>query len=158
MQSTNPNARWLVGCIGLGCLAILPLSAGPAAGQKEPKKADALPALLKARLDAAKKGYGEASGALTEVKRPGDGINLQVVRMGEACSVWSVRWLNAQRDMSDKKDEQIAALEAHLKRMKDLQKKLNALAQGGLVPQLDITAAAWYVAEAEVWLEKEKAK
>jgi hypothetical protein len=120
------------------------------------KKADALPALHKARLDAAKKTYGDASSGVTEFKRPQAGINIQMVKPEEV-RTWSVRWLGAEREMSDKRADQIAALDGHLKRMKDLQKKVDMMVPIPL-PQFEASAAAWYVAEAEVWLAKEKAK
>ncbi len=111
-------------------------------------------ALLKSRLDLAKKGYGEAFEGL-EVKRPYIGPLVETARSVETYT-WSIRWLNAEREMSDKKEERVTALAEHLQRMKELQKKVDAL--GRILTQSDVTAAAWYVAEAELWLAKEKAK
>ncbi len=114
------------------------------------KKADALPALRKARLDLAKKGYQEASSALTEVKRPAVGLNIPQAKPQEVYD-WSVRWLEAQRAMSDKKEDRIAGLEGHLKRMKGLERRVKQLTPD-IFPKTDGTAAAFWVAEAEIWL------
>jgi hypothetical protein len=121
-----------------------------------PKKVDAPPTLLKARLDAAQKAQAAAMEALQQTKRTGD-LVLPVGKPEEVYT-WSVRWLNAQRDMSDKKDNHIAALEGHFKRMKELQQRVTKLREGGLVSSVEPAAAAWYLAEAELWLAKEKAK
>jgi hypothetical protein len=59
--------------------------------------------------------------------------------------------------MSDKRDEHIAALEEHIKRMKDVQKRVDATPQTRLQVWSN-SAVAWYLAEAELWLVKEKAK
>jgi len=92
--------------------------------------------------------------ALGQTKRRG--AVLVLLGKPEEVYTWSVRWLNAQRDMSDKKDDHIAALEGHFKRMKELQEKVTDLRE--LLPAVETPAAAWYVAEAELWLAKEKAK
>ena len=123
-----------------------------------PKNAEALQALLKTRLDAAQKTCDVWMDGLGEAKRPvGSGLNIRLLPNPEEVHTWSVRLLNAQRDMSDQKEKQVAALEEHFKRMQTLQKKLAPLAPG-LLPQGETLAAAWYVAEAEVWLAREKAK
>jgi hypothetical protein len=122
---------------------------------KAPDKAGAPQALLKTRLDAAQQGYDAAANALGEVKRVGN-VNLLVVKPEEICT-WSVRLLNAQRDMSDKQDKRIAALEEHVKRMKALENKVTEL-HPGLVSSIELASARWYLAEAELWLAKEKAR
>jgi hypothetical protein len=60
--------------------------------------------------------------------------------------------------MSSKMDEQIAALEDHLKRMKELQQRVKRLHEGGLVSSLEPLAVEAYRVEAELWLAQEKAK
>lgn len=75
----------------------------------------------------------------------------------EEVYTWSVRLLNAQLDMSDKRDEHIAALEEHIQRMNELQKKVTAMAPD-LLQGWTKSAAEWYLAEAELRLAKEKAK
>ncbi len=120
-----------------------------------PDKAGAPQALLKTRLDAAQQGYDAAANAFGEVKRVGN-VNFLVVKPEQIC-IWSVRLLNAQRDMSDKQDKRITALEEHVKRMKTLENKVTEL-HPGLVSSIELASARWYLAEAELWLAKEKAR
>jgi hypothetical protein len=121
-------------------------------GQAPPpaREAQALPALRKARLDQARKSYEEAMQASQQTRRVGDTV-LPLAR-AEDVYLWSVRWLDAERGMSDRKEDRVAALEAHLKRMKELRQRVTVMAEGGLVPGLDVRAAEFYQAEAELWL------
>lgn len=120
-----------------------------------PRKADDSTKLLKTRLDAAKAAYKGAWESLGMVRRNGNTIT----NLGnpEEVYTWSVRLLNAQLDMSDKRDEHIAALEEHIQRMNELQKKVTAMAPD-LLQGWTKSAAEWYLAEAELRLAKEKAK
>lgn len=66
---------------------------------------------------------------------------------------WSVRWLQAERDLSRTKVEHVAALEGHLKRMqfwKDLHEKSR---QRGLISGYVADAAEFFRLEADDWLE-----
>ncbi len=69
---------------------------------------------------------------------------------------WSVRWMQAERDLGKTKAEQITALEGHLKRMqfwKDLQDGYRKKGQAGS----DAPAAAeFFRLEAEDWLAAAK--
>jgi hypothetical protein len=121
---------------------------------QSPQKADDSAKLLKSRLDAAKATYKGTWESLGMVRRLGNAI-IPIVHPEELYT-WSVRWLNAQRDMSDKRDEHITALEEHIKRMKDVQKRVDAMTPN-LIPAWLNSAAAWYLADAEIWLAKEKA-
>jgi RNA polymerase sigma factor (sigma-70 family) len=103
--------------------------------------------LLKAKLEAAKEAYQEA----LENLRGGRSIGPEEVY------TWSVRFLNAQREMSDKLNDHMAALEEHVERMKMLKKTADAWSQARLQKPVS-TSAQWYLAEAELWLAKEKAK
>src|SRR4051794_12533272 len=70
---------------------------------------------------------------------------------------WSRLLLESQQDLNDSKADRLAALEAHLERMRRL---------GALVPKgrelgfgfsTDVGAAAYYRLEAERWLERARA-
>src|SRR5262249_54567420 len=124
--------------------------------QPAAKQEKAQLALRKARLDAARNVYGAAMEALQQTKRIDGSVFL--VGKPEEVYTWSVRWLSGQQDMSDKKEDRIAALEDHLKRMKGLQLRVTKQHQGKLVSSVEPAATAWYVAEAELWLAKEKAR
>jgi hypothetical protein len=113
-------------------------------------------ALLKARAEAAQKTHSAALKSLTQTKRAGD----LLIPMGkpEDVYIWSVRWLNAQRDLANKKEEQIAALVDHLRRMQELKQRVENLAKAGMVLPTAVNAVEFYRVEAEVWLAQEKAK
>jgi len=125
--------------------------------KQPPQKADAVvpKALLKAKLEAAQEAYKGAWQNSGEVKRSGDIILL--VGTPEGAYIWSVRWLNAQLEMTDKQDDRISAMEEHINRMKDVKKRVDNMTPG-LIPAMNAEAAKWYLAEAEIWLAKEKAK
>jgi multidrug resistance efflux pump len=107
-------------------------------------------ALRKAFVDLARKGFEDALKASHQTRRT-EALILPLAR-SEDMYTWSVRWLNAQRDLSPRKDDKVAALEAHLKRMKDWQQRVTQMHQTGLVTSLDVAAAQFYQAEAELWL------
>jgi RNA polymerase sigma factor (sigma-70 family) len=70
----------------------------------------------------------------------------------------SRRLLEAQRDMSDKKEDQVAALEAHWQRMKQIEELNKKRFDAGRIGIQDYAESKYYRLEAEVWLEKAKAK
>src|SRR5690349_7554945 len=87
-----------------------------------------------ARRDTAKKAYERASEGPVR---------------GDVGYLWSVRWLQAEPDLSLSNDDRVAASEAHLKRMKDWMKRT----QGeGAVNVNAVLGAKFYVLEAEDWL------
>jgi hypothetical protein len=106
-------------------------------------------ALLKARLEAAENVYKGAR-LLLQI----DPKSIDAERM----YCWSHRWLDAQRALGSKKVDSVAACEAHLARMKDLQELTKKMVQGGVVRPLDVNTTKFYVAEAEVWLAEAKAE
>ncbi len=112
-------------------------------------------ALLKARLDAAKEAYKGALENIGEVKKIGKAVLIAPIEKPDEVYAWSVRWLNAELDMSNKRDDQIAVLEEHIKRMKELQKKVSAMTPD-LLPMSSNSAAVFYLAEAEIWLVNKK--
>jgi hypothetical protein len=111
-------------------------------------------ALLKERLDEAKEAF------------TGESRMYQVIKLSSAWQIendhpekvyqYSVRWLNAQSGMIEKREDRVAAYEEHVQRMKDLQKKVIRLTD--YIPKWWNSAAEWYLAEAELWLAREKAK
>ena len=65
---------------------------------------------------------------------------------------WSVRWLQAERDMNQGPQANVAALEAHSKRMQSLGEKA-----GNRGDSVDRIAATYFRLEAEDWLATAKA-
>ena len=122
---------------------------------KDAKSGEEVAALLKSRVALAEKAYQTAFESLTRTQRAGN--VLIYVGHPEEVYAWSVRWLEAQRDLSPKHEDQVAALEAHLKRMTALKEKVTSLSRD-LLPPIKLDEAEWYRLEAQLWLTKAKAK
>jgi len=56
--------------------------------------------------------------------------------------------------MSDKQEDRVAAYKAHLRRMRELESVARDRFRNHFVPVEEDTAAQFYRAEAEVWLER----
>jgi hypothetical protein len=66
--------------------------------------------------------------------------------------VWSHFVLETQYDLSAKKPDRIAALEAHLDRMKKLEELLKKVRRLGFGQAIEVGAVEYYRIEAEYWL------
>jgi hypothetical protein len=111
-------------------------------------------AFRKAKLDAARKTYElilKQKYGLTNTNSKGQIDIDHVVR-------WSRNWLDAERDLSARKEDHLVAHQAHLKRMKALQEQVRTVLKAGLGSPTDASAMDYYLAEAELWLAMEKAK
>jgi hypothetical protein len=69
---------------------------------------------------------------------------------------WSCRWLEAQRQLSDKQEDWVAAYQGHRERMRDLEQLTRRLSNKKIITIDQVHAAGYYVAEAEVWLLQTK--
>jgi hypothetical protein len=116
------------------------------AGASDSTDAGVPAALLKARLDAARKTYEWLTKNNMESRPP----------IGELLYRWSCRWLDAEREMSGRQEDQIAAYRAHLRRMRELERVARDRFRNRFVAVEEDTAAQFYRAEAEVWLERAK--
>jgi hypothetical protein len=111
----------------------------------------AVPAdLLKAQVAAARKVYE---------------LNIMAYKAGfakgydlESLCLWSVRWLDAERELSKKPADRIAAVEAHLERMKTVEAMAQALAKVEVVGVRQAAAAEYYRVQAQIWLSQAKGK
>lgn len=110
------------------------------AAQAAPDKA-----LLKAKLDAARKTY-----ELTW-KNYREGL-----RGAEYLYWWSRRWMEAQRELAEGKAEQIAAVQGHAERMRELERVVQNLQRAKVGTLDEKTAAEFYRLEAEIWLQQAK--
>ena len=120
---------------------------------KNTKPADETAAILKARVALAERTYQEAWADFGRTQRIGNVLVLTA--KPEDVYSWSVRLLKAQRDQSSKPEEQIAALEEHLKRMTELQKRVKQVGKDLLSPRAE-SEAEWYRLEAQLWVTKAK--
>ncbi len=122
---------------------------------KDTQASDGTTALLKDCIGLAKKGYEAAVESLQQTQRHGN--DLVLIGQPEDVYGWSLRWLQAERAMSPKKSDQLAALQAHLQRMTELKKVVEALARV-MLPNTAKLEAEWYLMEARLWFEQERAK
>lgn len=118
------------------------------------KPAQDATARLKARAAVAEKVYHGKVEELTHARRFGNTL-ISGTRNSEDVCTWSVRLLQAQRDLSPKHENQVAALEAHLKRMTELKEVIKQLSRD-LMPVIHVSEVEWYRLEAEIWLAEAK--
>jgi hypothetical protein len=93
---------------------------------------------MRSKLDAAKMGFTAAWGD--------KGGDVEI-----ACR-WSYRWLEAERELSDKTEDRIAALQAHLTRVRDIEELTKRQFQKRHTTIDQVRASEYYVAEAELWV------
>jgi hypothetical protein len=124
--------------IALVLLVSLAIAAPAAAG---PSQAD----LVKRRVDAAAQVYTTALARWKAGTEPLDRV-----------ATWSVRWLTALREAPLKGAKLKTALAEHLARMKDLETAVADAVTAGVASAADRDAAAYYVAEAELWAARGK--
>jgi hypothetical protein len=120
---------------------VLPTGFSRAADEQDP--AAVLPKMAAEKRDAARKTYE----VLWANYREGTGSEELVYR-------WSKRWLRAERELSSRQGDQVVACQAHVKRMQDLERLIRRVqgAGPGLTTIDEVSAAAYYRVEAEMWL------
>jgi hypothetical protein len=133
-------------CIPLALLVLSPSSRG---GDKDSAEN------ARGRLEAAKKMY---EGTLKRWKEVGGQVKTPVHYDPEFFYRWSVRWLDAESELGEKKEDRSRAAEEHLSRMKEVEKSVADLVKLGILPLYETAAAEFYRLEAEKWLGERKAK
>ena len=129
----------LLVCLGLVAAGLY----GSAAEQKDRPAVAAASAL--ARRDAAKEVY---EGAWQRHFQEPESVAGDVGYFRD----WSVRWLQAERDLGQSKAEQVTACDGHLKRMQSWKDLLEAQFKERQVPKYSVSAAEFFRLEAEDWL------
>lgn len=104
--------------------------------------------LAKQRLQVAQ----EANNAIKTMRKNRENASAEQVYR------WSRRLMEAEMEMSEKKADQIAAVNAYLLRMKEIEKLAKEGYQQGEVGYLELVDAKWYVLEAESLLSRAKAE
>lgn len=122
---------------------------------KGSKTADELHAMLVARVELARKGYQSAFAGVTQTAKTGN--RLILFRDPREAFDWSLRWLEAERDLARDPAGSAAALEGHLQRVTELETKVKSLS-GNLLPAWALWDAEWHRLNAELWLAQAKAK
>src|ERR1700682_126380 len=136
--------------VALGALAGASLLAPVAQGQERQAEPEVPADLLKAQVASTRNIYEARWKVYPEIPK-GDSV--------ESLYLWSVRWLNAERDMSKNPADRAAAVEAHLERMKKVAEITKKLVEDGVskdLTSLHVAAAEFYRVEAEIWLVKAK--
>jgi hypothetical protein len=128
--------RHLLALVLLTFVATAAWAIEPPAALKVPRT------LLKARLDAARRTYDVLARNFIESRPP----------LGELVYRWSCRWLDAERDLSAAKSDQVAAYRAHLVRMRELEKVALDRYRERYSTIDEASAAQFYRLEAEIWL------
>jgi hypothetical protein len=127
----------------LGAL-LASISVAPAPPEEKP--APLRPPLAEARYQAAAKQFEEVWTYYRQSRTESFPVYL-----------WSRLLLDAQRELSDKPADRIAALEAHLARMQRLETLVKKVRRLGFGFSIDVGATNYYRLEAEHWLERAKA-
>jgi hypothetical protein len=143
MNTNVVRSRRVVLSLGVLCLGLT-----AAAGKGQDSATD-IKKFAQAQVTAAHKAYAIAINSLKNVV-PGT--------KPEDVYTWSVRSLQAERELCSKPADHIAALSGHLKRVRELAKIVDLFVKGGApgFPAGSAAAADFYVAEAELWLAKAK--
>jgi hypothetical protein len=130
-----------------GALLLGLISVGLVRADQETDPAKRLAQLAIERRDAARKTY-EVTWANYR-----DGM-----AAGEMVYRWSLRWLEAERQLSERPVDQVTAFKDHLERMYDLEqlvRRVMARAPGQATID-QVSAAEYYRVEAEMWLLQAK--
>jgi hypothetical protein len=131
----SPTARTVIALLGFGVLALSALRA------EEPPAANPKRANAKARAEAAAKVYkGILLRKQVDPSAPSD---------PEVLSRWSRRWMEAEQELSEKKEGRIAAAEAHLERMKKVETAYKQLLENKAISPVEGAAAEFFRLEAE---------
>lgn len=127
-------ARSCLLALGVFVLVAAPALAAPApAPPKVPRE------LLEARLKAARNVY-----TLRQRR-----VQLGTARPAELLG-WSERWLDAELALAEKKVDRVAALAAHVRRTRELEKLITAFNRTGASMRDDVEAATYYRVQAEI--------
>jgi outer membrane protein TolC len=121
-------------------IAVLGGVAGPVAAQQAK-----LDELAKLKLEAARRTF-EAYWQAYQAGRV----------LMDPLHIWSCRWLEAEPRENGRLA--IAALRAHLERMRDLKKIVDAKFQAGQIGQIEALSTVYFVAEAELWIMEAEQK
>jgi len=65
---------------------------------------------------------------------------------------WSLRWLEAERQLSKQQPDQVAAYKGHRDRMAELERLIRKVRRVGQGTVDELSAAEFYKSEAEIWL------
>ncbi|TMQ33533.1 MAG: hypothetical protein E6K70_12615 [Planctomycetota bacterium] len=128
-------------------LAFVLILSGGALAPTAPPEAKAPPPweLAKSKADAARRTCVAVAREFLEGKATVEQVNL-----------WSRRWMDAEREVSNKKADQIDALKAHISRLQELEKAAQDRVQSRKGLASDVPAVEYHRLEAELSLSRLK--
>lgn len=142
------NGKWaLIAALVLGGLLLAQGLAPSAQKEKEKEKEARASAteLAKAKLEAAQRTCLALAQEYLENKATLDQVH-----------GWSRRWMDAQREVSSKRSDQQTAAEAHVSRMRQLEKAAQDKYDARRAPASEVAAAEYHRIEAEQHLARVK--
>ncbi len=107
----------------------------------------------KARLELASEVYKGLLARHTRGDARGVGGGLDLF---ETVQRWSLRWMEAQREVSDRKEDHVAAAEGHLDRMRKLEAFARETLRAGTLAPHEVWATEYFRLEAEKALQRLK--
>jgi hypothetical protein len=131
--------RYLMGWMISGIVAIALVASAVAPGKSQNP-----PTLAEQRLKVAQ----QASDAIKALRKTRRNVSSEQVYR------WSLRLMEAEKGMSNKTADEIAAVNAHLLRMKEMEQRLSQAYHQWEAGHLDALEAQWYVLEAELLLSQ----
>lgn len=118
----------------------------PAAPDADPAKTIA--ALSRDRVEAARKTYQTMHKNYTEGRRVSE----------DTLYRWSLRWLEAEKELAAQPADRVAAYKGHYDRMRDLDRLIGRLQRAGQTTVDEVSAVEYYRVEAELWLARARAE
>ena len=112
--------------------------------------------LIRRRIEVARGAYAEAERLIYEPPATSN-VNLNGQFYSSQLPLWSVRWMEAERDLDDGQPARTAALRGHLGRMKAWEKRAAELIDGescGLGSE-SLATARYHRLQAEYWIARE---
>lgn len=102
----------------------------------------------KGRLDAARRVYETLSSPTSPQTPTGKQAGQNAPDYDQAYT-WSLRWMQAQQDVSDKTEDKVAAAQAHLDRMRKMEDFVRQQQRRGAAADADVAALEYYRLAAE---------
>ena len=136
--------------LAIGVVGSALFSAGVLMGQNANRRAETAPPSAAARLAAAERVCQILHDQATGAPKGHGGV--------EHTYLWSMRRMEAQRDVDAARGDRFSALEAHLQRMREFETRTAELYKAEVVSKFDLASTQFYVAEAEELLTRARAK
>jgi hypothetical protein len=119
---------------------------GLVAAAPEGDAAKTIAALSRDRVEAARKTYQTMYKNYTEGRHVAE----------DTLYRWSLRWLEAEKQLAEKPADRLAAFKGHYDRMRELDRLIGKLQRAGQTTVDQVSSVEYYRVEAELWLVQAK--